>query len=414
MSQPTVSIIVVSRGRSLSLVRCLKALFQLQYNEFEIIVVADGAGFGTVESAGFSDSLKLVRFDEANISAARNIGLRRANGDLVAFIDDDAMAEAGWLHHLSQPFEDELVMAAGGFVRGRNGISFQSQGQTVDEMGEAAPLVISGTDPVVLRGQAGRAIKTEGTNCAFRREYLMSIGGFDIAYRFYLDETDVNMRLALAGCKTAIVPLAQVHHGYDESDKRHRNRMPRSLFEVGASKVLFLRKYADQSLIQDCLRGFVGRYRKALLAHMIAGRCEPQDVDIILKTLKDGIISGRERELKTLEPLEVKSDEFCRAKENSSRVEFNCLVGYKIQERKLRKQAKNLVEQGIPVSLFCFSRTALFHRIRYDSDGYWVHSGGILGKADRKGRMFSMFSLAKRAKYEKMKINKVRYPLSGV
>lgn len=414
MTQPTVSIIVVSRGRPLLLVRCLKALFQLQYSEFEIIVVADGAGFGAVESAGFSDSLKLVRFDEANISAARNIGIRRANGDLVAFIDDDAAAEAGWLHHLSQPFEDELVMAAGGFVRGRNGISFQSQGQTVDELGKATALVVVGIKPVVLRGKVGYAIKTEGTNCAFRRKYLMSIGGFDTAYQFYLDETDVNMRLALSGKQTAIVPLAQVHHGFESSDKRQQNRVPQSLFEVGASTVVYLRKYAEELMLQDCLNDLRARYRKAQLRHMIAGRCEPRDVEIVLKTLDAGISAGWERDLKPLEPLETVSEQFDRVKDNSPRVKPKCLAGYKIQERKLRKQAKNLVEQGIPVSLFCFSRTALFHRIRYDSDGYWVHSGGILGKADRKGRMFSMFSLAKRAKYEKMKINKVRYPLSGV
>ncbi|MES2906736.1 MAG: RNA polymerase factor sigma-54, partial [Pseudomonadota bacterium] len=49
-----------------------------------------------------------------------------------------------------------------------------------------------------------------------------AMGGFDPAFRFYLDETDLNLRLAATGAMTAIVPVAQVHHGFAESDLQRR------------------------------------------------------------------------------------------------------------------------------------------------------------------------------------------------
>ena len=49
---------------------------------------------------------------------------------------------------------------------------------------------------------------------AVRRDVLARLGGFDEAYHYYLDETDLNWRLHLGGYQTQLVPLAQVVHGF--------------------------------------------------------------------------------------------------------------------------------------------------------------------------------------------------------
>jgi glycosyltransferase involved in cell wall biosynthesis len=99
---------------------------------FEIVIVADQAGIAAVADHALGDQVKSVPFDTPNISAARNAGIAMAAGNVIAFIDDDAVPEPSWLTHLTAPFADPAVAASGGYVIGRNGISFQWKGRTVD------------------------------------------------------------------------------------------------------------------------------------------------------------------------------------------------------------------------------------------------------------------------------------------
>jgi GT2 family glycosyltransferase len=78
---------------------------------------------------------------------------------------------------------------------------------------------------------------------SFRRSVLVDFEGFDPAYHFYLDETDLNMRLVATNHLTAIAPLARVHHGFAQSIRRYGDRVPRDLFDIGASWAVFQRKF---------------------------------------------------------------------------------------------------------------------------------------------------------------------------
>jgi glycosyltransferase involved in cell wall biosynthesis len=60
-------------------------------------------------------SVKIVRNDGIRgLSETRNVGILASSGDIVAFIDDDAVAEKDWLEYLIAPFKDEKVVAVGG------------------------------------------------------------------------------------------------------------------------------------------------------------------------------------------------------------------------------------------------------------------------------------------------------------
>ena len=156
MTRVPVSVVVVSRHRPAALIRCLTGISQLRYAPFEIVVVADPASLDVVRGWSMQDSIKTVLFDEPNIAKARNVGVEAAAGDVVAFLDDDAVPEPGWLRHLTEPFADPNVAAAGGFVRGRNGISWQWQAYSVDLAGQIRPLNLSGGKTVVLKPSPGR------------------------------------------------------------------------------------------------------------------------------------------------------------------------------------------------------------------------------------------------------------------
>jgi glycosyltransferase involved in cell wall biosynthesis len=108
------SVLIVSRGRPQPLMRTLTGISQVQYWNFEVVVVADPDGIAAAEGLPFVSDLKLVTFDESNISAARNLGLTQIAGEIIAFIDDDGVPEPMWLPHLVAPAARPEVAAMGG------------------------------------------------------------------------------------------------------------------------------------------------------------------------------------------------------------------------------------------------------------------------------------------------------------
>lgn len=370
------SVIVVSRHRPMALARCLTALRQQLDVTLEVIVVADPEA----AEASRTDDLKVVAYDEANISKARNLGLSQAAADVVAFIDDDAVPEPTWAARLLLAFEDPETIAATGFVRGRNGISMQWRAMAVDAMGQDFPLNVPEHEITRPDPGPGLAVKTQGTNCAFRASVLRKIGGFDPNYRFFLDETDVNLRLNGLG-QTAIVPLAQVHHGYLASDRRRSDRVPLSLYEIAASSAVFLRRHSagrEEEGRQKLWEGQTAR----LMAHKGAGRLDQPDVDRLLETLEEGWADGLSRLLSPLAALPQSGQAFLPLRATASG-EGVFLCGWRWRGSRLKAQAEAEVKQGKIVTVVLFSFGIRRHWLGFTEGGYWLQSGGLWGRADR-------------------------------
>lgn len=376
MSALSLSVIVVSRHRPAALSRCLKGLRQQIGTELEIVVVADPAAAARVSS----EDLKIRVYDEPNISAARNLGLAEAAGNVVAFIDDDAVPEPTWAARMLAAFADKDTVAATGFVRGRNGISYQWRGMAVDREGQDHPLAVPESGVHYPDPGAGCAVKTQGTNCAFRASALRQIGGFDPAYRFFLDETDVNLRLIGLG-RTAVVPLAQVHHGYMASDRRRADRVPLSLFEIAASTAVFLRRHAPQSLATG--RERLWREQGARVeAHRRARRIGQEDARALMDSLEAGWSEGLERPMGTLAPLPERDAQWrpARVLSNGQGV---VLTGWSWNRKRLEAMARDCVAEGMIVSVLCLSPGVRRHWLSFHEDGFWIQTGGVWGRAER-------------------------------
>ena len=406
MTPETVSIVVVSRGRPQALARCLTGISQLQASAFEVVVVADPAGIASARALPFGPALKLIPFDLANVSAARNLGVSHAAGDVVAFIDDDAVPEPSWLRHLTAPALSGSVEATGGYVRGRNGISFQWEAQALDSFGVGVPLALNRVTPTVLTPPNGRAVKTEGTNMAFRRTVLVELGGFDEAFRYFLDETDLNMRLAKAGHATAIVPLAQVHHGFEPNAARGLQRVPRDLFEIGASWAVFHRKHLSAAARPRAWEDLRQRERKRLLRHMVAGRLEPGAVRHLMRRLDQGHAAGLER---LCDQGAIEAEPLSGFRVFPAQVRSGRLISGRVwQAKALHVEAAERVSAGDIVTLILLSPTTLFHRIRFCDAGYWLQTGGLFGKSERHEPLFRWYRHAARIRKERDRIRAIR------
>lgn len=397
---PLVSVIIPNHDRVAELGRALKALKFQTFRDFEVIVVSNQTAVVADRFSEIADA-HLVSFQEANISAARNAGIAQAQGEVIAFLDDDAVPEATWLARLIAPFDDPKIGAVGGVVRGRNGVSFQWGPQEVDCFGNDWPLAFDG-DRISDPSEPHRVLKTVGTNCAFRAEALREVG-FDTAYRFYLDETDLNWRLVEKGWSAVIVSDAEVHHGYAGSSYRTSERVPKSFKEIGASKAYFCKRFGDPARVPEELDGFRRDQRTRLIRSMELGLLPPSEVSGLIDSLEEGFVEGAQRvpQLRNLQKSVREFKRYCGQEEMTAPVLLTTTL---LKRRQTHELARRTCDETHPVTVFDFSYTALMLTVRFTDDGYWLHRGGIFGRGVRKGPLFRCTNLMQRTKKEAIRI----------
>ena len=112
----SVTVVVCTRDRPERLEECLAALRGQTYPGFDVLVVDNASRSPVVEiCARFGAAC--VRAPIPGLTRARNIGARAARGEIIVFIDDDAIVEPGWLGALVAGFDDPSVAAVSGRVQ---------------------------------------------------------------------------------------------------------------------------------------------------------------------------------------------------------------------------------------------------------------------------------------------------------
>ncbi|MEI4485471.1 glycosyltransferase family 2 protein [Frigidibacter sp. MR17.14] len=404
---PATSLIIVSRHRAPTLQRCLTGVLQMAHPKAEIVVVADPAAAAGVRALGLP--IKVLDFDIPNISQARNLGLRAAAGEVVAFLDDDAVPEPSWLARLSAPFADPAVMVAGGWVRARNGLGWQWRAGLVDRLTRTAALEVPADAVSLHPARPGRAVEVKGVNCAYRRTALLEMGGFDPELAYYLDETELNLRLAARGALSAVVPGAVVHHFKAGSRQRSARRVPVSLADVGASTAITLRRHgatlAETAARRDAL---IAEERAKLLRLMLRGDLEPGAVPRLLDSLRAGFAEGAARKLAPLVPLEPLPAAGALCPVPLPPRPGRVIAGRPWQARSLRRRAADAVAAGEIVTLFLFGPSARWHWSRYLPEGFWEQTGGVCGWSLREGPRLLATRFALRVNDETRKVALLR------
>ena len=211
----TVVINTVDRSRHLALtLESLSAEWDSTKDELIIVLGPTGDDSDAVlRLAGLQH--RLIRCPERNLAVSRNLGLQASSGSFVVFLDDDASPEKGWLEALLTPLERDLeIGVSAGFVLNGSGQRFLNRYVVADTLGRALKFpdetsALAGID----RLGAHRAFLTAtGCNMAFRRQALNQIGGFDPAYRYFLEETDAVWRVLQQGYRCMPAPQSLVRH----------------------------------------------------------------------------------------------------------------------------------------------------------------------------------------------------------
>lgn len=226
MYKPLVSVIVNTCNRGNHLKRLLDCLMYQSYDLFEVVVVNGPSDDNTNEILeAYGSSVRVASCAENNLCKSRNIGIREAAGEILAFIDDDAVPMKNtWLENIVKPFENSAVGVAGGATRRFNGdIEFQYGICSILGRGSCNQNV-----PTLYEDhQEGFYNHARGNNLIVRRAAAVDVGGFDEYYSYFLDESDLCIRLQNAGYKFRYIENAEVLHegakGDNRKDQYHLN-----------------------------------------------------------------------------------------------------------------------------------------------------------------------------------------------
>ena len=221
--QPRVSIVINTCNRAAWLDRCLSSLDRQTYSNFEVVVVNGPSTDNTADVlARYGSRVRAGSTPHRILSVSRNEGIALAQGEIVAFLDDDAVPADDWLEKLVGAFARPKVGAVGGCTLRMNAREIEFRNGVLDEEG-----FVRWNEPepgVEYDWSRGWLNTVEGCNCAFRREALERIGGFDERIEYYHDEADVVMRLAAHGYLTEHRPDAVVYHEAAPSAVRDKRR----------------------------------------------------------------------------------------------------------------------------------------------------------------------------------------------
>ena len=225
---PSATVIVPTiYRRANELARTIESLLDLDYPDFEIIVVDNRPGTGNVpimESSG-SGRLRVELEPTKGASSARNHGIGVATGDFIAFTDDDAIVDRNWLRALGVKFAQEAdVDAIGGMVRPTR-LDTRAQLWFEEFYGgftryyvprKWSTEIVGDSDPLFpySAGHFGA-----GCNMAVRRAAFERYGGFDARLGIGTaskgaEDLKVFVKILLGGGTVAFEPAALVRHSH--------------------------------------------------------------------------------------------------------------------------------------------------------------------------------------------------------
>ncbi|MBA2353894.1 MAG: glycosyltransferase [Acidobacteria bacterium] len=204
---PHATVIVAARNSAPTIAACLRSLQAQDFASAEIILVDDGSDDDTA-AIGRAAAVRVVRSPPVGASAARNIGIELARGDVIAFTDGDCIAAPGWLGALVKGLRTTGATGVGG----RQVNVFPPAQQRLRAGFEAFFRVASVLSDYTRGDDRPRRVAHNASCCsAYRAEALRAVGGFT-AGLWPGEDVDLDLRLAATGAIFFYVPGAVVHH----------------------------------------------------------------------------------------------------------------------------------------------------------------------------------------------------------
>ena len=183
--KPQISVIICCYGGEKTIKACLNSLLNqdLDNSSFEVIIVDDGSKDNSAEIINNFIKARLIhdhpnfkyfRKKNEGLSIARNFGLYKSLAELVVYIDEDAIANNNYLTTIVEYFKNNInVNCLGGEI------------DLYNDENEFASLIQDSVFSLHMKNKNSII----GTNMAFRKSFLVLVGGFQPEFTYRGDET---------------------------------------------------------------------------------------------------------------------------------------------------------------------------------------------------------------------------------
>jgi GT2 family glycosyltransferase len=246
------SVVVCTLNRAKTLQKALDAALSLKASQVEIIVVNGPSTDGTDQLLkSYGDRINVLQNPDANVSKSRQIALKQATNDIIVSLDDDVIPPEDWLLRLGEVYdrEGEKCGAVGGIILDK------TQGDDVVQYAYGYTNVISRDR--VYKDKAFRFANQRspqwfpmlmGANSSYRRTVLEQIGGFDEFYEYFLEETDICIRLVQAGYRICYTDV-EVEHYPEKSHNRQDQKWLTCWYSIAKNTTYFALKYGFKETV---------------------------------------------------------------------------------------------------------------------------------------------------------------------
>jgi GT2 family glycosyltransferase len=214
---PIVTVVVPTLAADEALADCLRALENQTFTAFEVVVVDNS---GARRAKAVSPLVRVIANDSnVGFGAAVNQAFRDSSAPYLVTLNDDAVADPGWLAALvaaaeARPnagmFASEVRLAGSG--------KLDSAGMLIAADGSSKQRG-HGESPAKFAGVTD-ALCPSGSAALYRRAMLDEVGLFDETFFLYCEDTDLGLRGRRAGWDCAYVAGAGVEHRYSHSAGR--------------------------------------------------------------------------------------------------------------------------------------------------------------------------------------------------
>lgn len=230
MSKQMVSIIVLNYNGGKVLLNCIVSLLGQTYKDFEIILVDNHSTDGSIEEIDkkFRDEKKIkIIKNESNLGCpgGRNVGIKHANGQIIGFIDNDAIADENWLYYISKKLESnkKIGVVSSRLIFSDKRCILNGVGGTLNLQGYGGDIGFN--EPVEFFKLPEKIFYACGCGMVIRKDVIDRVGEFDTPIFNYYDDVDFCFRARNRGYDIVLEPEAVLYHKFSYSDKFNKNKV---------------------------------------------------------------------------------------------------------------------------------------------------------------------------------------------